>query len=64
MTNGITVKTKTNEKIITVYEQNFDNNTIRIIENNGNTIFCPMFSDDQGDIYFLYGYEEIYLKWL
>ena len=57
-------KTKVNDKTITVGEQDFDDNTILIKEEDGNLISCPMFIDDQGDIYFLYDNTEIYLKWL
>lgn len=57
-------KTKVNGKTITVGEQDFDDNTILIKEEDGNLISCPMLIDDQGDIYFLYDNEEIYLKWL
>lgn len=57
-------KTKINGKIITVGEQNFDDNTILVKEENGNLISCPMSINNQGDIYFLYDNTEIYLKWL
>lgn len=58
------IKTRVNGKTITVGEQNFDDNTILIKEEDGNTISCYMSIDGQGDIYFIYDNEEVYLKWL
>ena len=62
--NNFDTKTKVNEKMITVGEKNFKNNTILVKEENGNIISCPMFIDGLGDIYFLYDNTKVYLKWL
>lgn len=57
-------KTNVNGKIITVGQQDFSDSTILIKEEDENIIPCPMGMDEQGDIYFIYDNEEIYLKWI
>lgn len=58
------IKINVNGKIITVGQQDFSDSTILIKEEDGNIISCPMGMDEQGDIYFIYDNEEVYLKWL
>lgn len=57
-------KTNVNGKIITVGQQDFNDSTILIKEEDGNIISCPIGMDEQGDIYFIYDNEEVYLKWI
>lgn len=62
--NNFDAKTKVNGKTITVGQQNFNDDTILIKEEDENIISCPMGTDGQGDIYFIYDNIEVYLKWL
>lgn len=57
-------KTNVNGKIITVGQQDFSDSTILIKEEDGNITSCLMDMDEQGDIYFIYDNEEVYLKWI
>ncbi|MCR2050915.1 hypothetical protein NSB25_27215 [Acetatifactor muris] len=56
-------KTNVNGKLITVVQQDFSDSTI-LIKEDGNIISCPMGMNEQGDIYFIYDNEEVYLKWI
>lgn len=57
-------KTKVNGKTVTVGQQHFEDSTISIKEEDGNIISCPTGIDEEGDIYFIYDNEEVYLKWI
>lgn len=56
-------RTKVNGKVIIIGQQDFNDSTI-LLKEDGNIISCLMGIDEQGDIYFIYDNEEIYLKWL
>ena len=62
--NNFDTKTKVNGMVITVGQQSFEDSTILIKEEDGNIISCPMGIDEEGDIYFIYDNEEVYLKWI
>lgn len=42
--------------------KNFENGTIMIKEDNGNIVDCPMNFDDNGDCYFIYDLNIVYLS--
>lgn len=54
-------KHKVNEKEIEVGRQNFTTNTVPVKEGN-NTIDCPMYMDEDNDIYFKYEDNVIYFR--
>lgn len=62
--DNFNAKTNVNGKIITVGQQDFDDNTILVREESRNIISCPMFIDEEGDIYFIYDNVKVYLKWI
>ncbi len=56
---------RVNNKNIIIGKQNFDSNTIDVIEENGNTVNCPMYQDTEGNIYFIYNNMGVYVSdWL
>ncbi len=56
---------RVNNKNIIIGKQNFDNNTIDVIEENGNTVNCSMCQDTEGNIYFIYNNMGVYVSdWL
>ena len=62
--NFNTGKTKVNEKVITVGQQDFDDNTVLIKEQDGNVITCPIGTDKNGDVYFICDNTVLYFKWM
>lgn len=60
--NDFNEKRAVNGKNITIGQQNFENGTIMIKEDNGNIVDCPMDFDDNGDCYFIYDLNIVYLS--
>lgn len=55
-------KRMVNGKIITIGEQDFIDNSIKVKEKNGNIICCPMLFDEEGNIYFIYNGMGVYVS--
>lgn len=60
--NNFDEKRVVNGKIITIGQQDFDNDTIMIKESNGNILDCPIDFDDNGDCYFIYDLNIVYIS--
>lgn len=56
------MKRKVNGKVITIGQQNFDDETISIKDEHGNILNLSMQSDEDGNIYFVYDNTMVYLS--
>ena len=56
------MKRKVNGKYITIGQQNFNDNTISIKDDRGNTLHRSMLSDEDGNIFFVYDKTIVYLS--
>lgn len=60
--NDFDMERNINGKNIIVGQQDFENGTIMVKDENRKILCCPMFSDNEGNIYFIYDGVGVYIS--